>query len=190
MQRFRSNRRIFALDLRGRQSFTQSETLAIQQSSHVIRRIRPSQRVLQFSQRRQSLLDGPTEGDADEMKTDDYRIALAAFAVARRPKAPNEELTGTLPKKNVFERGKLLRRLKPFPRARIDLSTDPVYVEQCLGKNEAFGLQPQVLDLIVPSRMLAKDGQPGVTATQAETASVFKQKLFEEFAHFKSSEPS
>jgi len=89
-----------------------------------------------------------------------------------------------MPKKEVFESGKLLRRIEFFPCARVNLAADPLHVEKNLRQVKAIRFQAQILNVIVPAGMFSKSRQKNLPARIGiQTADIFEQKSFIKVAH-------
>src|ERR1043165_4034535 len=123
------------------------------------------------------------------MQAHDHRIPFPPFSITRGPKFANQKLTRPLPQKNMIETGKLLRWLQLLPRARIDLPSNAIHIKQRLGNDQTLRLQPQIFDMIIPSRMLAERREPHIPPARAKTATIFNQEFFEEVAHFNLEKP-
>src|SRR5260370_41140377 len=83
----------------------------------------------------------------------------------------------------MFESRQLLLRIQLFPGARIYLSANTIYVKQSFGRIQALGLEAQVLDMVVPTRMFAEGRQACVLPRGAKSARIFEQEFFEKVAH-------
>src|SRR5262245_56532783 len=93
------------------------------------------------------------------MRADDHRIAGPALAVAGRPKAADQNLPRSMPDKDVLELRQPLRLVQLLPRSAVDLPADTLHVKKEFRLSQAAGFQAQILDMIVPARMLAKSAK-------------------------------
>jgi hypothetical protein len=118
------------------------------------------------------------------MRAEDHRVTRAALAIARRPHPPQQELVAAQPHERVVEGGEALFLLQLFPRAGVHLPAHALDVEQLFRKIQAVGFEADVLDVVIPSRMLAKSGQRGVSAGfRTQPAAFLHQETLVKFAH-------
>src|SRR5258705_115028 len=157
---------------------------AIQKRANISRRFCLKTCSLDFLEPRQNLTERPTYRQASALHTNDHWVAGSTLPIAGGPHPSRNKTSGAMPKKDVLERRKLLRCVELFPRPGIDLPANALNIQQGLGNVQAFGFQPQLLDMVVPARMFSERGQKNLAARiWIQPANIFEQKFLIKVAH-------
>ena len=102
----------------------------------------------------------PTEGNTQAMGADDQGILRPILSIARGPDSSGQESVAALPEKDVLELREPSGAIQSFPFAGVYLASDAIHVEDLLRQQEAFRLESDIVDMVVPSGMLAKGAKP------------------------------
>ncbi len=62
----------------------------------------------------------------------------------------------------MFELSQALSAIEFFPFSGADLAADSIHIENLLCQQQAVGLESNVIDVVVPSRMFAKCAEPNL----------------------------
>jgi hypothetical protein len=85
----------------------------------------------------------------------------------------------------MFELFQALSAIKFFPLSGADLTANSVHVKNLFRQQQAIGLESNVIDVIVPSRMFSKGAKPNLgPGLPREKPLPFAKKPFPEPAHF------
>jgi hypothetical protein len=89
----------------------------------------------------------------------DHRVLRAAFAVGGGPEPADDDVFEAAPDEDVLELLDLLVFAELVPGAGVDVAGDALDVEDALGIDELLGLEAEVINVVVPSGVLAESAQ-------------------------------